>query len=455
MLNNKKQSGGFISPLTYFGPMQLINRLTAIFALIVVVLSACKEPEGIGLDVLPEGEQMPIDWTYIEVVAQTVNFDSVRTSGRGSYAIGDFNDPIFGRVQSQMYSQFLLNSLPGQFKNSDVVDSVVLNLDYSGYYGRADKLQGLQRFGVYEVLEDLDADETYYSDDTVNLVSTTPLGEIEFAPDLLNDVIAGYDTVGSSLRIVLDNELGNRIVNSTKQSEDSLWLEDFKGLNVRPINGAMSPGFGSLLFFDMNSEDSRLELFYHNTEDTAIQYKFVMNNNNALFTNVWHDASTEVADAIAGGTTTGEDLLYVQGLAGTRIRLSFPFLRELNDLGAVAINKAELVLPVDENSLDDFSVPPILAVSSINQYDSAFTILDQTAEFNGIDYYGGIYDSDNKEYVMNVARELQDLLLNPDEVDYGFYIAPLNAVDGKRVVINGPGHPTRPLVLRMTYTIID
>ena len=428
---------------------------SAVFlALIAVTFSACKEPEGIGLDVLPQGEEMPIDWTYIEIEAQTVQFDSVRTSGRGSYAIGDFGDPIFGRVQSQLYSQFMLNSLPGPFEPTDVVDSVFLNLDYSGYYGRVDKLRGLHRFGVFEILDDIEAGTSYYSDDDVDNVDMTPLGEIEFHPDLLNDVVAGEDTLGSSLRIRLDNQLGVRIINSSNLDDDSLFVDEFKGLNVRSLNTMMPSDMGSLLFFDMNSSDSRLELFYHNDEDT-VQYKFNMNNDNALFTNVTHDFSTEITDAFAGGTTVGAETLYVQGLAGTRIRVSFPHLRQLNELGAVAINKAELVVPVDEDRLDDFGVPTILTVSSVNEFDSAFTILDQTAEFNGIDYYGGIYDSDNKEYVMNVARELQSILSNPDEPDYGFYLASLVAVDGKRVVINGPAHPTRPLKLRMTYTIID
>lgn len=444
--------------------MQLLKRLAAISALIMVVLSACKEPDGIGLDVLPEGEQMPIAWIdTFTIKAQTVRFDSVRTSGRGSYAIGDFGDPIFGTIQSQLYTQFLLNAESAQpFNNSYQVDSVILNLKYTGSYGRVDKLYGLQKFGVFEILEDLLVDEdtvldtAYYSNDTIQLVSATPLGEIEFHPDFLNDVIAGPDTVGPSLRIRLDSTLGDRIVNSVNLNDNDLFTDEFKGLNIRSTAPQMPSDRGALLFFDINSSESRLEMFYHIPGDTIdYQYKFNMNNDNALYTNVYHDFSAEISNAIAGGTASGDDLLYVQGLAGTRIRLSFPHLRELNELGAVAINKAELVVPVDENSIDDFGTPGILTVSSINEFDSAFTILDQTAEFNGIDYYGGIYDSDRKEYVMNVARELQDLLSNPDETDYGFYIASLIAVDGKRVVINGPKHPTRPLTLRMTYTIID
>lgn len=448
--------------------MQFLTRSTAILLLIAAVFSACKEPDGIGLDVLPEGEAMDIAWVdSFKVEAQTVYFDSVRTSGRATYAVGDFGDPIFGRVQSQMFSQFLLVSEGADpFNNSYQVDSVVLNLRYASAYGRVDKLRGFQQFGVFEVEEDLlldgfeVSDTTYYSNDMVQAVSSTPLGTIDFAPDLLNPVPSGIDStfLFPSLRIRLDSMLGVRIVSSVNLNDNDLFTSEFKGLNIRPINSSMSSDFGALLFFDMLSEESRLELFYHIPGDTVLQqYKFDMNNSNALFTTVEHDFSAEVIDAVNAGVISGvDDNLYIQGLAGTRLRVKFPTLRGLNELGAVAINKAELVLPVDEDAIDDFGAPSILTVNSINETDSAFPIRDQ-GELGGIDYYGGIYDSDKKEYVFNVARELQTLLSNPDEEDYGFYIAPLVAVDGKRVVLNGPNHPVdeEKLRLRLTYTIID
>lgn len=434
--------------------MQSSKQLALILTTFLLAMYACKEPEGIGLDVLPEGEEMPIAWIdTFTIEAKTVRFDSVRTSGRGTYAIGDFGDPIFGRVQSQLYTQYKLNSLPGPFSNTYTVDSVILNLDYAGAYGRIDKLRGEQHFGVFEITEDLEEDDTFYSDDTLTGINPVALGEKIFTPDLLNSVELPFDTLGTSFRIKLDNSLGDRIIASDSLNDNESFSNDFKGLAVRSLRNQVTSDFGGLLFIDINSEDSRLELYYHTDEDT-LNYLFNINNNNAVYTQVSHQFSTEVADAMTGGYLSGEQKLYVQSLAGTRIRLSFPHIRQLNELGAVAINKAEIVLPVDETSLDDFGLPPILTVNSISAGDSAFVIEDQF-EPNGIDYYGGIYDSDNQEYVFNVARHLQSILSNPDEVDYGLYISSLNAVDSKRGVYNGPKHPTKPIKLRMTYTIID
>jgi hypothetical protein len=437
--------------------MQNLKHLPLISFFLVFAISACQEPEGIGLDVLPDGEEMPIAWIdTFTIEARTVRVDSVRTSGRGTYVIGDFGDPIFGRVKSQMFTQFRLSVEPTLFGDQPQLDSVVLNLAYSGAYGRIDKLKGTHNFGVYEVDEGLVDDSTYYSDDLA-AVSATALTEVEFKPDLLNSIPAQVDEdtlLPPSFRLRLPDDFGNRLLNSPNLASNELFAEEFKGLNIRSESSNMPQDFGSLLYFNLDNRASALELYFSNTEDDSLSYRFDINNQNAIYVNVDREFSSELTNAMDQNQSVGDEKLYIQSLAGTRVRASFPFLRELNELGAVAINKAELVLPVDEASLDDFGLPAILAVNRINAGNSALVIID-SFEPNGIDYYGGIYDSESQEYVFNIARHLQSVLSNAEETDYGIYITSLNAVDGRRGVFNGPEHPTKPMKLRMTYTIID
>ena len=437
--------------------MQNLKHLPLLFLLMALAISACQEPEGIGLDVLPDGEQMPIAWIdTFTIDARTVRVDSVRTSGRGTYVIGDFGDPVFGRVKSQMFTQFRLSAEPTLFGDQPQLDSVVLNLAYSGAYGRIDKLKGTHNFGIYEVDEDLVDDSTYYSDDLA-AVAAMALIETEFKPDLLNSIPASIDDdtlLPPSFRLRLPDDFGNRLLNSPNLASNDLFAEEFKGLNIRSLSSSMPQDFGSLLYFNLDNRASALELYFRNAEDDSLSYRFDINNQNVIYTNVEREFSSELINAMDENQSIGDEKLYIQSLAGTRVRASFPFLRELNELGAVAINKAELVLPVDESSLDDFGLPAILAVNRINAGDSALVIID-SFEPNGIDYYGGIYDAENQEYIFNIARHLQSVLSNPDEVDYGIFITSLNAVDGRRGVFNGPEHPTKPMKLRMTYTIID
>jgi hypothetical protein len=429
-----------------------------LFAIIAAcVFQACKEPEGIGLDVLPNGEQMPIAWVdTFTLEARTVRFDSVRTSNRGTYVVGDFGDPIFGRVRSQLYTQFKLQAEPAPDAfDEGTVDSIVLNLAYSGSYGRRDKLRGAQQFSVYELETDLDEDSVYYSDDMVTGISMTALADTFFTPDLLNSYNVWPDEeIPPSFRIRLPNSFGQRILGSDSLTTNDQFSGAFKGLNIRPDNPIMPSDQGSLLYFNIGSSFSRIELYYHTAEEDSIRYEFKINNDNAAHTSVEHEFSQELIDAMDTNQNIGDQTLYVQSLAGTRIRVEFPFLRNMNDLGVVAINRAELLLPVDVTREDDFSLPPILIANRINAGDSAFAIVDQF-EPEGINYYDGTYDDENDQYVFVITRYLQQLLSEPDIADYGLYLSSLDAVDAKRGVFNGPQHPDRPLKLRMTYTIVE
>ena len=140
-------------------------------------------------------------------------------------------------------------------------------------------------------------------------------------------------------------------------------------------------------------------------------------------------------------------------MAGLRMKVELPFLKELNQLGVVAINKAELVVPIDETVVTPYSYPSSLQITGINEDGGPVFLVDF---FEGSDYFGGTYDSENQQYVFNIARHIQSILNAPEETDYGLYISNSgNAVNGRRAVFHGTDHPDRPLKLRMTYTIIE
>ncbi|MCF8459353.1 MAG: DUF4270 domain-containing protein [Flavobacteriales bacterium] len=432
----------------------------AFFGLLIILITAsCKEPDGIGLDVLPEGEEMSIAWIdTFTIEARTILYDSVQTSGlsSGTYLIGDFGDPIFGRVQSELFMQFKLPSTSVEFPSDAVVDSIILNLAYVGSYGSTDKLKGTMTFGVFELEEDLrntsTSDSAYYSTAS-HAISATPLAVHQFRPDLYSDVISGSDTIRPSLRIPLENSLGTRILESNNLASNDVFLTEFRGLNIKPVDASMPSGFGSILYFNVASSFSWVKLFYHTDTDTLF-VNFLTANTDGVHTAFHHEyAPTSIESAIAGGTVTGAERLYIHSMAGTRMKVELPHLRELNNLGAVAINKAELVVPLDVDVIDEFGVPNNLQVTVIDSIGNPVFPVDF---FEGSDYYGGVYDSENKQYIFNIARHLQSLLNAPEKVDYGLYITNSgNAVNARRGVFNGPQHPTKPMKLRMTYTIIE
>ncbi|MGB0367859.1 MAG: DUF4270 family protein, partial [Flavobacteriales bacterium] len=209
-------------------------------------------------------------------------------------------------------------------------------------------------------------------------------------------------------------------------------------------------GTGSILSLNVASSNSRVELYYSGDTVPVI---FPITNPDGVHTAFSHEFSAEVDAALAGGTTTGETTFYIQSMACLRAKVELPHLKELNEIGYVAINKAELVVPIDESVITEYAVPPSLFVTGIDSSDGAVFVVDQ---FEGPDYYGGVYDADNEEYVFNIARHLQSILNNPEDEDYGLYLVNAGtATTAYRGVFNGPKHATKPMKLRMTYTIIE
>ncbi len=425
-----------------------------LLAFILLILNACKEPEGIGLDVLPSGQEMPIAWVdTFTLEARSVFDDSVSTSNlSGTYVIGDFGDPIFGRVQSQLFTQFLLPSSAYDFGEGATLDSIILNMAYSGSYGYTDKLRGMLRFGVYQLTDDIDDDSTYYSNIGWN-TDPVAVGQMDFRPDLYSSVITGEDTLPSSLRIPLSTSFGESILNSVNLSSNEDFLSEFKGLNIRSEDLSMPSGFGSILYFDMTSSLSRIELYYHNDTDTAQYLGLEINEDCATHTAFDHEFSSTVIDAESDSIITGATRLYIQSMEGLKTKVEMPFLKELNELGVIAINKAELVVPLDASIDLEHGSPNSLKVTGIDSVGNSVFLIDFV---EGSSYYGGTYDPVNKEYVFNIARHLQSILNAPEEPDYGLYVLNSgNAVNARRGVFNGPEHPDSPMKLRLTYTIIE
>lgn len=417
----------------------------------ILAVVSCKEPEGIGLEVLPDGEQMPLAWIdTFSISAKTVRFDSVPTSGlsSGTYLVGDFQDPIFGRVKSTIYTQIQLPSSDVDFGVNPRVDSVILNIAYAGAYGSTDKLNGIMKFGIYRLSEDIYGDSVYYSDDSHSYFPK-PLAQFDFRPDLYSDVYDGTDTVAlpPSLRVRLDDMFGRLILNSPNLASNDDFIQEFKGLAIRSDATSMATDNGSVLYMNMTSYATRLELYYNDT----VMYFDIDEATHSGFEHEYPQAITDALDTNMANSI-GESTLYIQSMAGLRMRILFPHITKLNELGVIAVNKAELVIPVDQDVVTTHGYPSALQVTGINAGDSAVFLTDF---FEGTDYYGGTINDDG-EYVFNIARYVQSLLLHPEETDYGLYISNSgNAVNARRAVFNGPLHADKPLKLRMTYTIVE
>lgn len=433
-----------------------------LLAVVAAMVPSCKEPELVGIDVLPD-DGYGVAWVdTFTLEVMTLTDDSVLTSNTPSstYLFGEMNDPELGLTRATLYTQFRLPSSNVTFPNQPQIDSVVLNLTYAGSYGNVSKFAGFQRVGVYSLEEDIMDTASYYSNVT-HAYAAQPLAQVGFRPNLISNVPAGQDTLPPSLRIRLDPALGQSILNAapTVLADNDAFTKEFKGLAMVPESPGLAPGEGAILYFNIASANTRLELHYTTQTDTGPtpgRFLLPIDASSATHSTYEHEHPLSIT-SILNDVDAGRDRAYLQPMAGLRVRVRIPTLRKLRELGHVVINRAELVVPLSDSDISKYGPPlSVIATAADSTGRSQFVI--DYFEVSEVEM-GGSYRATSRDYVLNMARHIQDQLNKPDtEPDYGMLVLPAgSAVNARRAIINGPGYPDekRRMKLRLTYTIIE
>ena len=134
-------------------------------------------------------------------------------------------------------------------------------------------------------------------------------------------------------------------------------------------------------------------------------------------------------------------------MAGIKTKLEMPFLKKwsTSDSSLVVINKAEIVIKVDESTTSLFKPSNKLILVALDADGNNVFLPDQ---FEGDDYFGGVYNATTKEYKFNIARYVQQVI-NKQTTDYGFYLMCAGAsVVANRTVIKGGQN----IVVNISYT---
>jgi hypothetical protein len=139
-------------------------------------------------------------------------------------------------------------------------------------------------------------------------------------------------------------------------------------------------------------------------------------------------------------------------MAGLKVRIEYPYIQNLVKKGRIAINKAQLVIPVNDST--DISLPsyaPPYQLVLVEELGGLYRFLVDQDE--GTSYYGGVYNSTAKTYTFNIALYLQRVL-NGLEPNLGLYLEVWTGdrpSTPNRVVLKGPKrHPG--MSLNITYT---
>lgn len=408
--------------------------LSATFLLLVATASvSCKKKiNQLGQDVVASDDLISsggIDTFSIKT--SSYRTDSIQSSNRFFGILGSCNDPEFGTINSEIYTQFrLINTSPAFDIPNITIDSVVLSMKYSGVYGSP----GNQTIEVYEITdsEGLSDTATYYTTTTFqttgpNLV--VPGTEVKY---LDPNTISMEDTVelDPQVRIQLDTNFAWQLFNEADANpatfEDSdVFIEYFKGLRILTNNAAQAPGEGGLFYFDLNDTDSKIRVYYKSDGDERV-YDFVINSSCADFNHIDFSEDIDVTSVI-NDPSLGQSTYYAQSYQSRAI-VSIPGLSSLPKNAIV--HTATLELPVQYQTGQPFEPGTELSVALFTS-EADSTLLSDGSTL-------GLYNSGSKTFTINLRNYVQRIISGELE-NTGFVVSPLlfsNTMD--RVVFNGP-----------------
>ncbi len=442
-------------------PLLRVSLLLSGFLLLLALLSCRKEPYQVGIDILPPTDTLGVFQTdTVTVIAYTILQDSARTDESSYGLLGAIMDPVFGQTTATTYTQVRLSTEGVTFGDHPVLDSLVLVLYYEGYYGDTNTLQHVR---VYELSADLSPDSSYYSNQTAGTYNLL-LADQYYKPRPTDSVLLSGDTVAPHLRINLSNRtryLGNKILSAPQYilNSNDEFVKFFKGVCIQALPVDQK---GGLIKFRTSDLYSKIAVYYHNDDEDSLRFDMYIDATIGRFTNFSHygyaDASPEFRQQVLNGDTSlGRDKLFLQAMAGTRIKVHMPYLRSLVKNGKIAINNAELVF---ENPVKDttYQVPDGL---SLYKMDSAGKIAFVVDYSEGAEYFGGTYVSGTRTYSFRLTRHIQNILSGDTTENPYLYISAIDPLKSvlyyNRVTLNGsaPYDPSLRggrLKLRLLFT---
>jgi hypothetical protein len=445
---------------TYF--FSLSYKALFFSALALLALSCSKTTEKIGDGLLSDSDYIGVGYIdTLPIVCHSEKIDTMATMGLGTVLLGSMLDPVMGRTDASIFTQLHLSSTNQNFGDEVVVDSVVLQLGLTGYYGDTTTIQTAH---VYELTQSLSLDNKYYQFSEVTVNPTDLANGYQFHPHpKTSHAIIGTDTLLQPvIRIPLSNSFGTQLAtlgNEAYASTDA-FKEVCHGLKISCESVSQD---GAICYITPTTNNlTQLQIYYREspTETRQMRYYFYITSEDAYFNQYQHDyslGSTEfVQQVVDGNVDLGQDLLYLQSMGGVRAVLSFPSLSHLTDSlqpnTHLIVNEAKLIFPAATSYIDSslYTAPASLALLNINDDGSTSLLQDY---YEGGSYYGGSYSNTDKSVTFRIGEHLQRVVMGRQDCQ-GLYVTIAGAsYNAQRWIIAGP-NADNGLRCQIKYSIV-
>jgi hypothetical protein len=454
-----------------------INKLSFLgLLLLFITQTSCKKDiDTAGYNIIGQGKDLNVIFTdTFSVEAYTVQMDTIATHRQSYYMLGAMNDVDFGITKAHIITQFNLPNGYSEFsfKANAKIDSVVLQLPFAtskSYYGNTGTTQEIQ---VFRLTDTLSFDSVYYCTRLPKFIddlkfTTVWSNKFNFTDSLTFKLGSKSETIVPHVRIKMNdnyNDLFKTLdLNNKLNSND--FKKQFNGLYIKSTTDPIS-NEGAISYINLyaNSTNTQagIAVYYNDSLKVVfpINYGAESRYNQLEHTNIPVNRMQVLVpkDSIKVSKGIPQDISYIQGAGGTKIRLNLPSIFELlKKYPNVLINGAELVVPIVNGSdVSNYPTPSQLVLFLSDSLGKNIILPQSDGLLEGVNYFGGSFLGGRKEYRFNFPRTIAylfDQYKKGNNYNYGFNIAILrdNPVSAARAIINtkkGSG-----IKLNLTYTV--
>ncbi|MCG9970892.1 DUF4270 family protein [Christiangramia crocea] len=305
-----------------------------IYLILILTAASCSEQDresSVG-DEWINSDTRVLFFDTLTVKSSTLRLDSVVVSGSRRTLIGQYDDPVFGKIRSKSYFQLV----PSRYSidSEAEFDSIAFILRYDKYTS-GDTLFS-QKYLISKVTEDLEPhDELYYNTSYYSSAADI-IADHRFHPRPHSK---------DSTHISLDNEFGERLFKKlqTKEITDAnKFLNEYPGILVEPeVPSTAILGF---------SKQSYIRIYYTNSGELVNEEETL--DLLIISKNTFHNISAGLSTNLLPGLPPQNQSLpswetgnqsFIQAGSGIATKIEIPHLKSLDDLeGTGNIVEAEL-----------------------------------------------------------------------------------------------------------------
>lgn len=290
-----------------------------------------------------------IDTLTVDV--STINFDSLVTSNQSRILIGNYTDPILGKVKSESYFELTPDSYAlGSSSDTETVnyvfDSIAMILKYDRYYyGDTTKVQTINIHQITQKIKPKIDDDSFYNNSTLSYNSNS-IGSRTFYPKPI-----GKDSVNIQMDATFGKNLFDKLKNNEFTSFDE-FNDYFKGILIKPstTNSSNVVGFTSacvmrLYFKQANSNSETTYTKDFTIADLTKQFNTISLDKTGTILQNLPDSRNKLASDLTNNSA------FIQSGTGLACRIDFPFIKQLKYISEKgAIVDAELIIKPIKNS---------------------------------------------------------------------------------------------------------